>query len=108
MNNYIALAHKIAARSTHPHHHMAAVVIKGGSILSTAHNTSRWGGCCERRALRPHLDLEDAIIIVVRRNGGMSKPCKHCQQAILLAGIKKVVYVGRDGEIVVDRVSQLN
>lgn len=35
----------------------------------------------------------------MRRNGsiGLAKPCKDCQKAITLAGIKRVIYTDQDG-----------
>lgn len=108
MSSYIELAYKISSRSTHLQHRMAAVVYRGGSVLSTAHNLGKWHACCERRALRPHQDMRGATIIVVRSNGGMSKPCKFCQRAIEAAGIKKIVYFNYNGEIVIERVATLN
>lgn len=117
MNSYIEFAYKLAAFSTHKRQKMAAVVVRGGAILSAAYNMcssnqsnniQKGHKCCERRALRPHLDTRGATIIVVRQNGGMSKPCVLCQRVIQEAGIKKVVYTDWNGEIVINKVSELN
>ncbi len=108
MNSYIELAYKAAANSTHRVHHMAAVVFRGGSVLAVAHNTHKRYTCCERRALRPHLDMQGATIVIVRSNRGMSKPCLSCQQIIRQAGIKKVVYFDWNGNLVIEKASQLN
>ncbi len=107
MNNYIELAYKATSGSTHKQQHMAAVVVRGGAVLSIAHNMHNRNKCCERRALRPHLDLKGATIIVVRKNRGISKPCKLCQDAIKRAGIKKVVYIDQHGDVVIVKASEL-
>jgi len=36
--------------------------------------------------------LNECILIVVRKGGKMSKPCKHCTNFIIKAGIQKVYY----------------
>lgn len=109
MNSYIEIAYKVAERSTHPQHSMGAVVVRGGAILSAAHNMHKRHTCCERRALRKLKCARGAIIIVVRRNGtGMSKPCLYCQRAIVAAGIKKVIYFDVNGQMVVNKPEELN
>jgi len=104
MSNYIKLAFKLTKRSTHNQHHMAAVIIKGGRVLASACNLGKWNACCERRAIRPYMNLKGATIIVVRKNGGISKPCGDCQVAIEEAGIKKVIYFNHSRELVIDRM----
>lgn len=104
MNRLLEIAYKATKGSTHPQHQMAAVVARGGSILSVEPNLSRWDGHCERRALRPHQDMTGATIVVVRSNRGISKPCEECMAAIKAAGIKKVVYIDREGQVQMERL----
>jgi len=77
---------------------MAAVVVKGGSIISAEVN--RLQKHAERRALRPHADLEGASVYVARSNGLISRPCKECMDVIIASGISKIVYVNKDGNLV--------
>ena len=103
MNDHIEMAYKNCANSTHPQHRMTALVVKGGSVLSIAHNLDKRRGHCETRALRPHQDFKGATIIIVRSNGRISKPCPNCRAAIKRAGIKKVVYINEDCQVVVEK-----
>lgn len=100
------IAYRACSGSTHPNHkyRMAALVMRGGSVLAVAHNTGRREGHCERRAIRPYSDMRGATIVVVRANRGISRPCEACYAAIRAAGIKKVVYIGLDREICVERI----
>lgn len=93
MPHVIQLAIKLANRSTHRQYKMAAVLLRGGSIISKAHNTTTWNGHCERRALRPGIDARGTVLIVVRSNMRCSKPCDRCMEAIRAAGVKKIGYV---------------
>lgn len=99
MSKFLKIAFKIAAQSPHPHHKMAAVVVKGGAIISSAPNIGRWGHCCERRALRPNMDYKGATLYVVRSNRRISKPCEACWKLIKESGIKSVVFVNIDAKI---------
>jgi deoxycytidylate deaminase len=104
MSRFLVLAYKLTSRSTHPRHHMAAIVIRGGSVVATAHNTSYYGGHCERRALRSHQDVTGATLIVVRSNGGVSRPCSKCRKAIEDAGIRKLVFVDEARIVRIERI----
>lgn len=99
MCRWIRIALKQTKRSKHPHHAMAAVVVKGGSLVSAAANLHRWSRHAELRALRPHMDLHGATLYVVRSNGLASKPCAACMKAIQRSGISEVVYFDREGEV---------
>ena len=103
MNTYIEIAYKHTKNSTHPQHAMSAVVVKGGRILSVAHNLDRRRAHCEVRALRPHQDFTGATIIVVRSNGRISKPCPTCRAAIKKAGIKRIVFIDENCNIVKEK-----
>jgi len=90
------LAMRLTRRSTHRRHALAAVVVRGGAVVAAAANGSRKGQCAERRAIR-RARYEGASLYVARSNGLCSKPCPDCQEAIKLAGIKKVYFVGSNG-----------
>lgn len=110
MKRLLLIAYKAAEASTHPVHKMAAVVVRGGRVVSAAHNLGRAGAHCERRALRPHADVRGATLVVVRRRGAAgrtplcSRPCAACRDAILRAGIKKVVFFDERGRIAVEKL----
>jgi pyrimidine deaminase RibD-like protein len=95
---FIRLANKAAEESKHEQHFMAAVVVKGGAVMSQAANGASGRGHAEARALRPHRDYKGATIYIVRLNGRkISKPCPHCTQKIKEAGISEVVFIDTDG-----------
>lgn len=95
---FIRLANKAAEGSKHDQHFMAAVVVKGGSVLAMEANGASGRGHAEARALRPHRNYKGATIYIVRLNGRkVSKPCPHCTQIIKDAGISEVVFTDVDG-----------
>jgi tRNA(Arg) A34 adenosine deaminase TadA len=109
MNHLIKIALKAAKRSNHRQHSMASLVIRGGAVISIAHNLVKKDrqpgkGHCEIRALRPTINAKGATIIVVRQGGGISKPCESCRAAIIKAGIKKVVYMDIDGNVTIEKL----
>lgn len=99
MSAFIDLAYKVAKRSTHPKHRMSAVLYRGGAILSVATNTGEWGQCCERRAIKPYMDLRGATLLVVRSNKKLSYPCPECRKVIKEVGIKKIIYIDNNGNV---------
>lgn len=102
---FIEKAQKLSHKGNHqtPNFRMAAIVVKGGAILSQAAN---WGyNHAEARACKPHGPcLEGATIYVMRRNGRISKPCAACEAIIKAVGITSVVYVDKNDKIVKERV----
>lgn len=93
MSKFLKIAYKMADRSGADKYKLAALVVRGGAIVSSSTNLGRYGRCAERRALRPHLDLEGCTLYVVRAKGYVSKPCGKCMRAIAASGIKWVVYI---------------
>lgn len=108
MSRWLSIAFKMAERSTHPKHQLAALVVKGGAIISAAVNLHRRYRCAEARALRPHLDLEGATLYVVRANGRISKPCPNCARMIEKARISEVVYIDSMRNAVKEKVRDLS
>ncbi len=98
MNRYLDIARQLSHESDHKAQKMAAVVVRGGAIVSVGINRS--GKCAEKRALRPHRDFEGADIYVARSNGRISRPCAKCQALLIKAGIRRAHYVALDGSIV--------
>lgn len=102
MYRWFALALRLAKLSNHPKHKLAAVVVKGGSVLSQAVNLHTWGKHAERRALSACSNTEGATLIVARHNSSMSKPCPICLMYIKEAGISKIVYANWDSELCIE------
>lgn len=115
----LSRALKVAELSTAKQRH-GAVIYKGGSVLSVGvnavHNDPLFTGeftknpntHAETQAIRacgPDVDLSNTTIYVARINRRgeplLSKPCKTCQEAIDLAGIKKVIYTTAEGAEIV-------
>jgi deoxycytidylate deaminase len=89
-----------------------AVLTKNGNVVAVATNrlrncprTIKHAGAdnysyhAERLAIRRaqanNVDLDGAVIYVARsmgRGSGLSRPCNRCYDAIVDAGIKKIVY----------------
>jgi deoxycytidylate deaminase len=112
-------AQKAALCST-GYHRVGAAVFKGKRMLSVGHNkpkthpdstTVQYGHHAEFACFIAtyKYDLAGATIFVVRltRGGrlGISKPCKECWSWIRAMGIKKVVYLDRNGNPVEERVA---
>lgn len=95
---YIALSR--TNRSTHKKHQMAAVIVRGGAILSWATNKSSRGDHAEKRAIHRTKDLKGSTIYIARRTGRTSKPCSSCFELIKNSGIKEVVFINEENEIV--------
>lgn len=110
MKRWMAFAKKLSVYGIHPQHRLGAVVVRGGSVLSTGVNVAKpygkdnGGRHAEVRALMPHYDFRGATLYVARENGGASKPCPNCMAAIRRAGISKIVYVGSDRQIYQERL----
>lgn len=84
------------------------VIVKGNSIISTAHNRSRTNGHwytwnrvrCSfhaeefaiRRAKRSLQGATIYIARVVSHGVSLSKPCEKCQKLIEQSGIRKIIY----------------
>ena len=97
---WLDLAHELTRHSTAKQQRMAAVVVRGGAVVSTGVNLGFKHA--ETRALRPHMDLSGAVVYVMRHNRLCSRPCDDCQAKAIRAGIRKAVYVSKDGTVVAE------
>lgn len=98
---------KLALRSDHRNHKHAAIIIRGGAIISSGYNhglkhaevhavEKLWPGFAERAVL---------VTLRLTRSGfGMSRPCPECYQYLRGKGIRKVIYTGRDGTWVTEKI----
>ena len=106
-------ARKEAEKSTFSRARMGAVITKGGRVLSSGCNQTRYSKYAARNEYESIHAEEAAILRVLRRpdglkhlagstifitrvlkNGetGLAKPCPSCQALINSVGIKKVVH----------------
>ena len=104
MKRWFKLALKQTQKSTHSKHKVGAVIIKGGAVLSAAHNRGAWWRCGELRAIKIKGNYEGATILVARSNMGCSRPCIRCQKVIKEAGIKSMGYINKQGNFVLEKV----
>ena len=83
---------------------MGCVIVRGGSLVSSAYNLHGWGRHAELRALRPKRDYSGCVLYVVRLNGKVSTPCTMCMEAIRKAKISRVVSVNWESTTEVTKV----
>lgn len=122
MNRFFNIAKKVAEESPcqlkgRPWRH-GAVLVKGGSVVSTGYNEIRRHSFASKfgywspEALHAELacvlgvdksKTQGSKLYVVRIMGdgtlGMSKPCKHCQKALEYVGISRVYYSDKNGQM---------
>lgn len=113
MRRWIRLAHKVSLYGKHPISKIGAILLKGKPIAFAAnysrpYGTENRGFHAEERVLK-NCDAEGATIVVVRSsiNGSlatMSRPCTRCWELLKNKGVKKVIYINWEGEIVIERV----
>jgi deoxycytidylate deaminase len=82
---------------------LGACVVKGGRVLGIGYNrygstkSTPWSRHAEMTAILSAGDCKGAVIYVYRGHGKtgepmLAKPCRACEEAIRLAGIKRVIY----------------
>jgi deoxycytidylate deaminase len=99
-------------------HRVGAAVYQGNRLISVGWNVLKthpdsgtWGNYQHAEfaclAGQYKYDLVGSLIYVVRltRGGnlGISKPCPECRKWIKACGIKRVIYIGSDGQPVEER-----
>ena len=110
---YMNLARRVAYQSCFPDYRHGAVLVKGGSVINTAHNKSNFSRFGERFRNQEigkatvHAEIgailgidrsitEGAVVYVARIGAAgdfkLSKPCSMCHGAMKFVGIKRVVY----------------
>jgi deoxycytidylate deaminase len=99
---------KLTKKSRHRHHHHSAQVRRGGAVVSVGYNhETRHAEVDALSKLWPSERVGTTVVSVrVTKGGtvGMAKPCENCLKYMMDNGVKKVVYTGRDGELVVERL----
>jgi tRNA(Arg) A34 adenosine deaminase TadA len=121
VQGYLTLAKRVAAQSEHDHFKHGAVLVRGGSVINTAHNkdqykrfgnrfrnTRRCGHATHHAELGCVLGLDKSTtqgttLYVVRTNRAgefrLSKPCAMCEEILRFCGIKKVIYTTGNGVV---------
>jgi pyrimidine deaminase RibD-like protein len=93
------IALRISRASCHTKYKMAAILVRGNTILSTAVNGKNRGEHAERRVLRHPLS-RGATIYIAREGRKMSMPCPTCMKAIRNAGVERIIFANWSRELV--------
>lgn len=105
---YYKIALKLCEDSDHTKHKMAAVLVKGGAVVSKATNRQLWGAHAEKRALHARRTrrawANGGTLYVARLGGRMSRPCEACLNVLRKLGIDKVVFANWDGHLIVEKI----
>lgn len=97
------LAKKLCACAKHKQHYHAAIVVKGGAVVSTAYNYNE--NHAEMNALKKLWpDKRRGVVVYSMRftkggKWGIAKPCKRCEKFMKECGVKKVFYTDVNGEL---------
>lgn len=97
-NRWYNLALRLAQASQHDTR-MAAVVVRGGAVLSAATNSRRLGRHAELRALLGFRNYSGATLYIARDGGKMSKPCSKCMERIQKVGLARIVFADWSGHL---------
>ena len=104
----LAVCRRLCQKSNHNHKH-AALVVRGGSIVSTGYNHN--GRHAEVSALSKMWPSErkGTTVFSIRFSKGgnklaNAKPCIECQAFLAANGVKKVVYSTVDGTLETMRI----
>jgi tRNA(Arg) A34 adenosine deaminase TadA len=117
---YLSVAKRVAQQGDHRSPNHGAVLVKGGNIISTAHNKWSYSSFGKRFRERDkgistlHAELAvvlnldraatqgtDIYVVRVGKTGEfkMSKPCTMCETALKHVGIKRIYYTTNNGTI---------
>lgn len=103
----ISAAIKAASRSTHPQYWHSALLIRGGAVLASGWNhDGRHAEIVALGKLWPSKRVGATLVSLrVGRDGklAMAKPCPECAKVLREAGIMKIYYSDRNGNVVLDR-----
>ncbi len=110
-HRWLTNAVNLAEMSTHPQWKVAAILVKGGRVLSMGVNRYRNSPAkvglegvsyhAEEVALKRAGDASGATIYVARvtRSGylGLAKPCEKCQELLETHGVRRAVWTTQHG-----------
>ena len=108
---FLSQAVNLAAQSEHRSFKHGAILVKGGKVLSEGvnkytigtHGLHAHSEHAEENALRGKKNYALGSTMYIARvasyGPAMSKPCLRCQMLLKNAGVRKVIYTSRDGEL---------
>jgi deoxycytidylate deaminase len=102
MRKFLRTASRVAGKSNHSSFMHAAILVKGGSIISTAANKGHKHA--EVLCISKCANLRGTTLISIRITKGgkllaMAKPCPNCERFLKEKGIKTVFYSTSDRQI---------
>lgn len=109
MNNpHMPLIEKLASKSGHSFAFHAAIVKKGGNILSSGHNHAvRHAEVDALQRMDPRARRGTVVWSVRLAASGhlrMGRPCDKCMEYLKKNGVKAVVYSNSNGELIKERI----
>ncbi len=105
--NFQKLLIKTAKLSPVKQFRHASILTKGGAILAVDYNGNFYHAEANvLKQLWPNKIKGTTMInIRITQTGvGMSRPCKNCWNLMKLMGVSKVIYTGRKGEFISERI----
>lgn len=97
----ISLALRTAAKSPHPHHRHASVVLKGGAVLATGYNhDERHSEVVALSKLWPSKRRGTVVLNLRLTNAGsvaLARPCVECAEFLRRSGVQYVWWTTREG-----------
>jgi cytidine deaminase len=103
MNEITPKMRKLFGRSNHPCHKHAAMVFRGGNLVSSGsnHETVHAEVQALKKLWPDHRAGTTVVSIRMTRGGvlGMAKPCAACEKFMREAGVKKVIYSNALGQM---------
>lgn len=105
MSRWIALALRLTRYGKHSHHKLAAVLVRGGSVIAFGanHDTKHAEIVACTKAKQ---GLSGATLFIMRDNGRCSKPCSKCMAVLSSLPLNKLVYVNSLQKIEVQRMEK--
>ena len=109
---YFELCKTLIKKSTHHQHHLSCVIVNKNKIISMGWNQIKTSPKSPHKYNMLHAEIHallgvpyeklkgcKAYVYRQDKNGNLaiSKPCKACETALKLAGIKKVYYSTKNG-----------
>ena len=108
---YSRAAESACRKATHGSYRVGCVAFRGGSVIGIGHNgrdkthtisRSRFRKLHAEEDLIRRVDLRGASVFVTRLNKSgpaMAKPCETCEAALREAGVKRIFYTDRCGNV---------
>lgn len=123
---WMSVALKALDSSNHNKYHMVCVAIKGGKVVSVGVNSKGppaffIKGLKEQRGRHAEItclsflnkkDIKGATLYIAGKSVGgtivLSRPCESCLPFIEKMGIRRIVYHNQCGQLIEEKVSEIN